>query len=300
MSRRILVIGCNGQVGRELQAALAPLGEIAAVDRTTLDLNDPHSIREQVRKIQPQLIVNAAAYTAVDKAESERELAYAVNGEAPGVLAAEAAASGAWLIHYSTDYVYAGDKASAYVESDPTGPLSVYGSSKLAGEQAIAAARCPHVILRTSWVYGTHGANFVKTIVRLARQREQLSVVADQVGAPTSSRLIAAATASIAKRLLTGASRELQGIYHLQSADSTSWHEFAMAIVEQLRRHDPDSVRCREIRPIPTAEYPTPARRPANSRLDCTRLRQTFAVELPEWHRDFEWLFPRILEQATT
>lgn len=281
----ILLVGSNGQVGHELLQTLAPLGEVVSTDRATLDLRDEAAIRAAVRAARPALIVNAAAYTAVDKAESESGLAFAVNGRAPGVLAEEAAALGAWLVHYSTDYVFPGDKPlGSYREDETTGPISVYGRSKLAGEQAIAAAGARHLILRTSWVYGPHGANFVKTIARLARERERLTIIADQHGAPTSSRLIAEVTAQLAPRLLAGEAEG--GIYHLQGAGEATWHEFAVAVVERLRQLDPAAVRCREIAPIPTSAYPTPARRPANSRLDCGKLQQAFGLRLPHWRED--------------
>ncbi|MDR3417938.1 MAG: dTDP-4-dehydrorhamnose reductase [Nevskia sp.] len=292
----ILLIGANGQVGHELARTLQPLGEVEATVRGSLDLGDEAAVRAWVRRVRPALIVNAGAYTAVDKAESEPGQAFAVNARAPGALAEEAAALGAWLIHYSTDYVFAGDKPDgAYVETDPTGPLSVYGRSKLAGEQAIAAAGARHVILRTSWVYGAHGANFAKTMLRLARERDKLSVVADQHGAPTSSRLIAEVTARVAQRLLAGAADGLAGIYHLQSAGVTTWHEFACAVVDQLRQRDAAAVRCREIAAIPTSAYPTPARRPANSRLDCAKLERSFGVKLPHWRDDLEQRIEEIL-----
>jgi dTDP-4-dehydrorhamnose reductase len=292
---RILVTGRNGQVGDELQKTLAPLGEVIALDRAALDLADKSAIRKLVRQLRPGLIVNAAAYTAVDKAESQTELAFAINAGAPAVLAEEAAALGIWLIHYSTDYVFAGDKPQgAYVEHEATGPINVYGRSKLAGEEAIFAAGGKHLILRTSWVYGAHGANFAKTIIRLAREREQLSIVADQIGAPTSSRLIAEVTAQIAGQLSDGGAAP-GGIYHLQGGGEASWHEFAELIVERLRQAQPQAVRCREVRPIPASAYPTPARRPANSRLDCGKLAQVFGVRLPHWRDDFSRLFGEIL-----
>ena len=293
---RILLIGGNGQVGHELTRTLAPLGEVIATDRAALDLTDESAIRALVRQLRPGFIVNAAAYTAVDKAESESELAFAINARAPGVLAQEAAALGAWLIHYSTDYVFAGDRPQgAYLETDPTAPMNVYGRSKLAGEEAIAAVGGAHLILRTSWVYGAHGANFVKTILRLAREREKLSIVADQIGAPTSSPLIAEATAQLIRQLPDDGEDALGGIYHLQSAGEASWHEFAAAIVERLRGVDAQTVRCREVLPIPASAYPTPARRPANSRLDCGKIARTFGLRLPRWRDDFELRFGEIL-----
>ncbi len=295
-SGRILLIGRNGQVGHELVQALAPLGEVIAADRASLDLRDEGAIRTLVRQLRPGLIVNAAAYTAVDKAETETDLAFTINARAPAVLAQEAASLGAWLIHYSTDYVFAGDRPQgAYVETDPTGPVNAYGRSKLAGEEAIAAVGGPHLILRTSWVYGVHGANFVKTIIRLAREREKLSIVADQVGAPTSSRLIAETTAQLAAQLPDDGDDAVSGIYHLQGAGEASWYEFAGTIVDRLRLSDAQEVRCREIAPIPASAYPTPAQRPANSRLDCGKIARAFGVQLPQWQDDFERLFEDIL-----
>ncbi|WP_051748025.1 dTDP-4-dehydrorhamnose reductase [Nevskia soli] len=293
---RILLLGRNGQVGHELLRTLAPLGEVIAADRATLDLCDESAIRALVRRVRPTLIVNAAAYTAVDKAESEPDLAFAVNARAPAVLAQEAAALGAWLVHYSTDYVFAGDKPQgAYLETDATGPINAYGRSKLAGEAAIAAEGGAHIILRTSWVYGAHGANFAKTIVRLAREREKLSIVADQIGAPTSSHLIAETTAQLIWQLAGAGEAAISGLYHLQSAGEASWYEFAGAIVEQLRAMDAAAVRCREILPIPASAYPTPARRPANSRLDCGKIARTFGLSLPHWRDDFGPRFREIL-----
>lgn len=292
---KVLIVGAGGQVGTELRRTLAPLGGIVGVDRAEIDLTDQSAIRALLRRERPGLVVNAAAYTAVDKAESEPDAAYAVNARAPAVLAQEAAALGAWLIHYSTDYVYAGDKAGAYVETDPTGPLSVYGASKLAGDEAIAAVGGQHIVLRTSWVYGAHGGNFVKTMIRLARERETLSVVADQVGAPTSARQIAEVTARIAGRLPEDDDAALSGVYHLQGGGEASWHEFAVAVIEQLREADAASVRCREIKAIPTSAYPTPARRPANSRLDCGKLGQAFELTLAGWRSELADRFGEIL-----
>jgi len=294
-SGRILIVGADGQVGTELRRALAPLGRVLGVDRGEIDLVDEPAIRALLRAERPGLVVNAAAYTAVDKAEHEPDAAYAINARAPAVLAQEAAALGAWLVHYSTDYVYAGDKAGPYLETDPTGPLGVYGASKLAGDEAVAAAGGQHLILRTSWVYGAHGGNFVKTMIRLARERDSLSVVSDQVGAPTSARQIAEITAQLARRLPQDDDPALCGIYHLQGGGEASWHEFAVAIVEQLREADERSVRCREVKAIPSSAYPTPARRPANSRLDCAKLRQTFGVSLAGWRAELADRFPEIL-----
>jgi dTDP-4-dehydrorhamnose reductase len=271
---RILLLGKNGQVGWELARALAPLGEVTALGRAELDLADVPRLIATVRALQPEVIVNAAAYTAVDKAESEQDAAFAVNATAPRVLAEEAKRSGALLVHFSTDYVFDGAKATPYVEEDPTNPLNVYGASKLAGERAIAAAGCRHLILRTSWVYGPRGANFMLSMLRLARERPQLRVVDDQVGAPTSSRAIADATAAVLVRAM--ASPGLEGLYHLTASGETSWCGFARAILARAGIEIP-------VVPIPTEQYPTPARRPRNSRLDCARLRAAFGVTLAPW-----------------
>ena len=271
---KILLLGRNGQVGWELERSLAPLGEVTSLGRADLDLRDAARIREAVRAAGPDAIVNAAAYTAVDKAESERDAAFAVNAAAPGVLAEEARREGAFLVHYSTDYVFDGAKATPYVEDDATNPLNVYGASKLAGERAIAATGCRHLILRTSWVYGPRGSNFMLTMLRLARERAELRVVDDQVGAPTSSSAIARATASALARAIR--SPELAGLYHLAAAGETSWCGFARAIFQQAGVATP-------VVPIRTEEYPTPARRPRNSRLDCSRLRNALGVTLAPW-----------------
>jgi dTDP-4-dehydrorhamnose reductase len=266
---RILLTGANGQVGWELRRTLAPLGELEAHGRAELDLRDAGRMREAVRASNADVIVNAAAYTAVDKAESEREAAFAVNAAAPGVLAEEAKRSGALLVHYSTDYVFDGAKPAPYVEEDEPNPINVYGASKLAGERAIAASGCRYLILRTSWVYGPRGANFYLTMLRLARERPELRVVDDQVGAPTSSLAIARATAQL---LRPGA----HGLYHLSAAGRTSWCGFARAILGRAGIATP-------VVAIRTEDYPAPARRPRNSRLDCSRLRADFGVALAPW-----------------
>jgi dTDP-4-dehydrorhamnose reductase len=271
---RILLLGRNGQVGWELERLLAPQGELTALGHAELDLADVPRLVATVRALQPEAIVNAAAYTAVDKAESERDAAFAVNATAPRVLAEEAKRIGALLVHYSTDYVFDGAKAAPYVEDDPTNPLNVYGASKLAGEKAIRKSGCSHLILRTSWVYGPRGANFMLTMLRLARERPELRVVDDQVGAPTSSAAIARATTAILER--ANQSPALGGLYHLAAAGETSWCGFAREILAQARLATP-------VVPIPTEQYPTPARRPRNSRLDCTRLREAFGVTLAPW-----------------
>jgi dTDP-4-dehydrorhamnose reductase len=266
---RILLTGRNGQVGWELQKTLAPLGELTALGRAELDLRDAARIGEAVRAANPDVIVNAAAYTAVDKAESEGDLAFAVNAVAPGILAEEARRSGTLLVHYSTDYVFDGSKPTPYVEDDAPNPLNVYGASKLAGERAIAASGCRHLILRTSWVYGPRGSNFLLTILRVARERPELRVVDDQIGAPTSSRAIAHATAQV---LRPGA----HGTYHLSAAGQVSWCGFARAILARAGVATP-------VVPIRSEDYPTAAKRPRNSRLDCSRLRETFGVALAPW-----------------
>jgi len=284
LSPRILLTGKNGQVGWELHQTLTPLGEVVALDRQQLDLADPDQIRKRVREIKPDLIVNAAAYTAVDRAEAEPGLAMAVNGIAPGILAEEAKRIGAAIVHYSTDYVFDGTKATPYTEEDAPNPLNVYGRTKLAGEQAIRDVGVPHLILRTSWVYGMRGKNFLLTILRLAREREELKIVDDQTGAPTWSRAVAEATA----RILSAGPLSLAaaGIYHLTAAGSTTWHGFARAILTL----DPDQSEqvCKHVRPIPTAEYPTPAARPAFSVLSNAKLKAFFGLTLPDWEQSLK------------
>lgn len=274
---RILLTGVNGQVGWELQRTLAPLGEVIAADRGMLDLADTASIRRSVAAIAPDLIVNPAAYTAVDKAESEPDLAHAINAVAPG----ELAACGIPLVHYSTDYVFDGKKVDAYTEADAPNPLGVYGATKLAGEQAVQDAGVPHLILRASWVYGLRGRNFLLTMQRLARERDTLSVVDDQFGAPTWSRLIAEATALAVARWLDMPDRHAaSGIYHLSCGGRTSWHGFTAAILAHLAKTEEKLAR---LTAILGSGYPTPAARPANSQLDCGKLAATFGVRLPDW-----------------
>ncbi|AVR95295.1 dTDP-4-dehydrorhamnose reductase [Pseudoduganella armeniaca] len=277
---KILLTGCSGQVGYELERSLQGLGEVVAVDRSRMDLSDLDQVRDVVRAVQPRLIVNPAAYTAVDKAESEPELAHRINAQAPGVMAEEALRLGAALVHYSTDYVFPGDDPGARVETDATGPLNVYGASKLAGEQAIVASGVPHLILRTSWVYGMRGKNFLLTMLRLAKERDELRIVADQHGAPTWSRTIADTTATIlaqarAHDFSADWWREHGGIYHLSSQGQTTWFEFTQAIIEQA------GIDCRLV-PITSAEYPTPARRPQYSVLSSQRLLERFG-HVPHW-----------------
>ncbi|MEM5295106.1 dTDP-4-dehydrorhamnose reductase [Burkholderia sp. JPY481] len=282
-TRTILVTGVNGQVGYELARTLQGLGNVVAVDRTRLDLSNLDQIRAVVRELRPALIVNPAAYTAVDKADEERELAMRINGEAPGVLADEARKVGAALIHYSTDYVFNGAKEGAYVEDDPTDPQNVYGASKLAGEQAIAASGVNHLVLRTSWVYGTRGKNFLLTMLRLGADRAELKVVADQFGAPTWCNTIATLTGHLCAQGFAAEDgvkwwNERSGIYHLCAGGSTSWHGFASAIFELADLPNrPNTL------PIPAADYPTPAKRPANSRMSNDKLARVFGLAAPHW-----------------
>jgi dTDP-4-dehydrorhamnose reductase len=277
---KILLTGATGQVGYELERSLQALGEVVAVDRARMDLSELDQVRDVVRAVRPGLIVNPAAYTAVDKAESEPQLAHRINAEAPAVMAAEARLLGAAMVHYSTDYVFDGAKQGPYTELDATGPISVYGSSKLAGEQAILAAGIPHLILRTSWVYGMRGKNFLLTMLRLAAEREELRVVADQHGAPTWSRTIADTTACLLTQARVGGAPwwdAHSGIYHLSAEGQTSWHGFTEAIVAQA------GLNCR-ILPITTADYPTPARRPANSVMASDKLMRSLCT-LPDWEQ---------------
>jgi dTDP-4-dehydrorhamnose reductase len=290
----ILLTGKNGQVGFELQRRLARLGRLIAPGREQLDLADPDSIRRAVREAQPKLIVNAAAYTAVDQAESEPEPTLAINGVAPGILAEEAKRLGAVLIHYSTDYVFDGSKAVPYTEEDEPRPLSAYGRSKLAGELAIQAVDGPHLILRTSWVYGARGKNFLLTILRLAKERTELAIVDDQIGAPTWSRAIALATGSMLEHLGYGhsafsdACAAKRGIYHLTASGQTSWHGFAAAILANAARAQPGRsdfalARVPVLKAITTEQYPTPAQRPRNSVLSNAKLHHTFGLAMPGW-----------------
>ena len=281
---KILVPGRNGQVGWELQSALAPLGTVIALDRDQMDLANPDSIRRAIREHKPQIIVNAAAYTAVDKAESEPEPAMLINGVAPGILAEEARRLGAVLVHYSTDYVFDGTKKQPYIEDDPPHPLSEYGRSKLAGEQVIASSGATHLIFRTSWVYAARGQNFVRTMLRLGRERSELRIVDDQVGAPTWARFIAEATAQVLRQLGDGhkAIGNRAGIYNLTAMGATSWYGFASAIFAEAKAQL--GVTPPKLIPITTAEYPLPARRPANSRLDNSKLTAAFGLTPPSWN----------------
>ncbi|AXM97569.1 dTDP-4-dehydrorhamnose reductase [Pseudomonas plecoglossicida] len=278
---KILVCGHNGQVAQALATQLAGLGAIHLLGRDQLDLARPQALREPLRQLAPDLIINAAAYTAVDQAESEPEAAYAINADAPRVLAEEALRLGAPLIHYSTDYVFDGCKATPYTEADRPNPLSIYGRSKLAGEQAIAAVDGEHLILRTSWVYSLHGRNFLLTMQRLLQEKPQLRVVDDQIGAPTWAASIATSTRALIERWQAGQAGAW-GTYHLTAQGETSWFGFAQAIAAQLEAR---GLPCAELLPIPSSEYPTPAHRPLNSRLDCTRLAREWDIHLPHWQQ---------------
>jgi dTDP-4-dehydrorhamnose reductase len=278
----ILLTGVNGQVGFELARSLQGLGRVIAVDRRRLDLGDLDQVRRVVREVKPALIVNPAAYTAVDQAETDVAACMRLNAQAPGVLAEEARRSGAALVHYSTDYVFDGTKDGAYVEDDATNPQNVYGKSKLAGEQAIEASGCDHLIFRTSWVYGTRGRNFLLTMLRLGAERDELSVVADQFGAPTWATTIATLSSHVLSQALTGSGGwwfENSGVYHLTASGSTSWQGFAQAIFDNSKQEKKPVMKA-----IPSVSYPTPAARPLNSRLSNDKLLETFGLKAPEWH----------------
>jgi len=286
---KILLLGSNGQVGFELARTFLPLGEVIAVNREKVDLSDLEKLRETIQTISPDVIVNAAAYTAVDKAETERVLAFAINAGAVAVLAQEAKKIKALLIHYSTDYVFDGTKDIPYNEKDVTNPLSIYGESKLAGEQEIQQSGVDYLILRTTWVFASRGQNFVKSILRLAAEREELNIVSDQIGAPTSARFIAETTAHILRQ--TQQERDAKtfhsGIYNLTNSGETSWHGFAQKIVE-LARCEKIELKNPVINPIPTSGYPTPAKRPLNSRLSTQKLSQHFGLTMPSWETVLE------------
>jgi dTDP-4-dehydrorhamnose reductase len=281
---RILIVGSAGQLGRELQRSFAGAGHVLPCDRNQADIADPNQIRDMIRLSVPDVILNAAAYTAVDRAETERDLAFAINAEAPRVFAEEAHRRGILFVHYSTDYVFDGSKNSPWLESDSPNPLNVYGASKLAGEQAIAAVGGKHLIFRTSWVYGPHGKNFLLTMLRLGRERDRLTIVDDQIGAPTTSLALADATRTIVDRVLSGScgsAADWAGVYHMTCAGFTSWAGFARAIFTQsgslLGKNSP------EVIPISSKDYPTPAARPRNSVLSNKKLASRFAVTLPAW-----------------
>jgi dTDP-4-dehydrorhamnose reductase len=295
---KILLFGKGGQVGWELQRSLAPLGELVALDFDSTDLHAdfsrPEQLADTVAVVRPDVIVNAAAHTAVDKAESEPYLARTLNATAPGVVAEAAQRVGALMVHYSTDYVFDGSGSRPWTESDPTGPLSVYGATKLEGEQAVQRHCARHLIFRTSWVYAARGGNFARTMLRLAGERDRLTVIDDQHGAPTGAELLADVTGIAIRETLRDAAKA--GLYHLVAGGETTWHGYARFVLEQARacgvelRAGPDAVA-----PVPTSAFPTPARRPQNSRLDTTRLQDTFGLALPQWQTGVARMLREIL-----
>jgi dTDP-4-dehydrorhamnose reductase len=295
---KILLFGKNGQLGWELQRALAPLGELVALgsqgtSSLHADFAQPEALAATVRALRPQVIVNAAAHTAVDRCESEPDRARALNATAPAVLAREARTLGAWLLHYSSDYVFDGSGSAPWTEEAPTKPLSVYGMTKLEGEQAIRASGCRHLILRTSWVYAARGGNFAKTMLRLAKERERLTVVDDQIGAPTGAELLA----DVSAHALRGALQrpEVSGTYHAAAGGETSWHGYAQHVIEFARAAgQPVKVAAAAIEAVPTSAFPTPARRPANSRLATAKLRDTFGLTLPHWQTGVERMLTEV------
>ncbi|WP_322068088.1 dTDP-4-dehydrorhamnose reductase [Burkholderia cenocepacia] len=292
---RILITGSNGQVGFELRRALAPFGEVIALTRRNVDLADSASLVAALDHHQPDLIVNPAAYTAVDKAESEPEQARAVNAGAPGVMAQWGATRNVPLVHYSTDYVFEGTGAMPYREDAPVNPQSIYGTTKCDGEIAVRQAFARHLILRTSWVVGAHGGNFLKTILRLARERDQLCIVADQTGAPTSAALIADVTAHLVARYFADREHFAFGTYHLAASGETNWCEYARYVVALAEARGIDlKLRSTNIVPIATHEYPLPAKRPMNSRLDSSKLMSTFGISLPNWRNGVDYVFEQL------
>ena len=297
---KILLLGKNGQVGWELQRSLAPLGEVLALDRHSTawcgDLSQPERLAQTVRSWRPDVIVNAAAHTAVDKAESEPDLARCLNATAPAALALAAAEVGAWLLHYSTDYVFNGQGNTPWQETDATGPLSVYGQTKLEGEQAVVASGCKHLIFRTSWVYGARGGNFARTMLRLAGERERLTVIDNQHGAPTGADLIADVTAHAIRQVMQPQAASLAGIYHLVAGGETTWHGYARHVIAQARLIQPQlALKVTDIAPVPTSAFPTPAQRPLNSRLNTHKLQQAFGLVLPPWQHGDDRMLAEIL-----
>jgi dTDP-4-dehydrorhamnose reductase len=296
---KVLLLGKNGQVGWELQRALAPLGELTALDFDTqgpwrADFSQPETLEPMLQALAPQLIVNAAAHTAVDKAESEPELARTLNASAVGVLARAAAKSSAWLVHYSTDYVFDGSGSHARDEGEPTAPLSVYGRTKLEGEELIRSSGCRHLIFRTSWVYAARGGNFARTMLKLAAERDVLNVVGDQIGAPTGAELLADVTVHALRRAM--AEPQLAGTYHAVASGETSWFEYARHVIEWAReRGHPIQVASDAIRAVPTSAYPTAAQRPLNSRLSTAKLRDTFDLHPPAWQQGVERMLAEVL-----
>lgn len=293
---KILLFGKNGQVGWELQRSLAPLGHIKAMDRAECDLSSPAQLQEAIRSYMPDVMVNAAAYTAVDKAESEQDKAFQINRDAPALMAREAAAIDALLVHYSTDYVFDGSGSDAWQETDQVNPLNVYGTSKLAGEQAIHASHCRHLIFRTSWVYAARGQNFAQTMLRLAQERDSLSVINDQFGAPTSAELIADVTSHAICSVQD--QPELAGLYHLVAQGVTTWYDYARVVLDFARSRGMTlKVSKNAVTPVSTSAFPTPARRPRNSRLDCGKLEKNFHLTLPFWQDSVGRMLTEILEK---
>ena len=297
---KILLLGKNGQVGWELQRSLAPLGEVLALDRYSTshcgDLSQPEQLAQTVLAYKPDFIVNAAAHTAVDKAESEPELARCLNVQAPAALAKAAAQVGAWLVHYSTDYVFDGSGSHARQEGEGVGPLNVYGQTKHEGEQAIVASGCKYLIFRTSWVYAARGGNFAKTMLRLAQDREKLTVINDQHGAPTGADLIADVTAHAIRRVQNTQNISLGGVYHLVASGETTWHGYANHVIDQAKRISPALAwTVTEVAPVPTRAFPTPAVRPLNSRLCTTKLQQAFSLVMPPWQQGVDRMLAEIL-----
>ncbi len=297
---KILLFGKGGQVGWELQRSLAPLGEVIALDFDSNehcgDLTDLEGIAYTIRAVAPDVIVNAAAHTAVDKAESEPELVRTINALAPGVIAQEAKRNNAWLIHYSTDYVFDGSGDRPWVETDPTGPLSVYGATKLESEQLIRQSGCRHIIFRTSWVYAARGGNFARTMLRLAQERDKLSVIDDQIGAPTGADLLADITAHAIRTAQQ--QPEVSGLYHLVAGGETSWHGYATFVLDFARKAGVElKVAPEAIQAVPTTAFPTPAKRPYNSRMSTEKLQQTFNLELPHWQFGVTRMLTEILEK---
>jgi dTDP-4-dehydrorhamnose reductase len=295
---KILLLGKGGQVGWELQRSLAPLGELVAVDFDSTDycgdFTNLVGLAETIRVIAPDIIVNAAAHTAVDKAESEPELARTINALAPAVLAKEAQQLGAWLVHYSTDYVFDGSGSEAWIETSPTGPLSVYGQTKLEGEEAIRASGCKHLIFRTSWVYAARGGNFAKTMLSLAKERDRLTVIDDQIGAPTGADLLADVTAHAIRTALQRP--DVSGLYHLVAGGQTSWHGYASFVIDFARQAGVAiKVSQEAIMPVPTSAFPTPASRPNNSLLNTSKLQKTFSLTLPHWQTGVARMLTEIL-----
>ncbi|CAI8946408.1 dTDP-4-dehydrorhamnose reductase [Pseudomonas sp. IT-347P] len=296
---KILLLGKNGQVGWELQRALAPLGDLVALDRNAVgelcgDLANADALRRTIRQVKPDVIVNAAAYTAVDKAESDKDLADRVNGEATRVMAEEAALLDAWLVHYSTDYVFSGTGVNPWQETDDVAPVNHYGASKLAGEQGILESGCKHLIFRTSWVYGARGNNFAKTMLRLAKDRESLNVIADQIGAPTGADLIADVTVLAIQKVQQ--TPELGGLYHLAAGGEISWHGYAAHVIDFARAAG-EELAVKEVNPIDTTAYPTPARRPLNSRLNTQKIRDNFSLHLPDWQSGVTRMLMEVLNK---